>query len=171
MKNVKLKDLLEKLSFNDFKDLPWEKLHVKPEMSISHRDEIIKSNIGGLMYNPETHDISQSKRGKMKEKILKDDLHQFLLAKDSPTWLRGSNRVAPKKIRSFFERLLNINAEDTNQSNPQSDNFEKKYEHAFSFLKKHGSEEDQEQFKKYTINLSTQVARRVQLDMGLFVDA
>ena len=89
MKILKLENLLKKLPSNDFENLPWEKLHVKPEMSISHRDEIIKSNIGGLMYNHETHDISQSNRGRMKEKVLKDGVHQFVLVGDSPAWLEG----------------------------------------------------------------------------------
>jgi hypothetical protein len=161
MKIVKLEDLLKKLSDNDFKNLPWEKLHVVPEMSISHRDEIMKSNIGGLMYNHETQDISQSNRGKMKEKILKDNAHQFVLVKDSATWLKGSNRVAPKKIRFFFERLLDVIAEDTDQSNPQSNDLEKTYMKAHNLICNYGSPEEQEQLKKYTIKIGTKVAEHL----------
>jgi hypothetical protein len=171
MKILKLENLLKKLSTNDFKNLPWEKLHVKPEMSISHRDEIIKSNIGGLMYNHETQDISQSNRGRMKEKVLKDGVHQFVLTGDSPAWLEGSNRVFIKKIRFFFERLFEVNAEDTDHPNPQSGNSEEIYARAHKCILNYGTPEEQDQLIKFTIKVATKIAGRVALDVGPVIGA
>ena len=78
-------------------------------------------------------------------------------------------RVCIKKISVFLERLLAVIAEDTDQSNPQSYDFETTYMESHNFLESRGSLEEQYQVKKYTIEAASKLAERVNAEASKMV--